>query len=92
MNQILLNWAVSVAARLLGGITESQWNNIKAKVIEYEDKILPDDQFPTNDDKNKEKHKEVAKFIHNLVHTSSITVIDFLIKMALLFTRKYTTK
>lgn len=89
MNQVLINWAVSIAAKWLGGINDSQWTNIKAKVIEYEDKILPDDKFPTNDDKNKEKHKQVAEFIHNLVHTSSITIIDFLIKMALLFTRKY---
>lgn len=71
--------AVNIAARWLAGISSSQWDNVKAKVIEYEDKVLP----------NEEKHKEVAEFIHNLVHTSSITIIDFLIKMALLFTRKY---
>lgn len=90
MNQVLLNWAITLAAKWLAGVTDSQWQNIKNKVIEYEDKILPDDKFPTLEDKNKEKHKQVAEFIHNLVHTSSITVIDFLIKMALLFVRKYT--
>lgn len=79
---IFLKYILTWAAKLLTGVSSDEFTRIKNLVLEYETdtlkKVLPSDQ----------KHAEVATFVNTLVTTTSTTVIDFLIKMALLWARK----
>ncbi len=74
----ILNNAIKLVAKLLVDIDPRDLDKIKNAVIYYEDKILP----------NPVKHGEVVKVVHEVVHTASGTVIDFLIKLCIIWVRK----
>ena len=82
MSQVFIQFVMTAVAKFLTGISAADWERVKNLVREYEDKVLP----------NTTKHGQVAEFIHTVVHTTSSTAIDFLIKMALLWARKEETK
>ena len=82
MTQAFAQFVLALVAKWLTGISAADWERVKNLVREYEDKVLP----------NTTKHGQVAEFVHTVVHTTSETTIDFLIKMALLWARKEATK